>query len=61
MRVGPCFNRWSLQRGEAKQRELVGMTAVAESGVVEVSSYLTVVSSSEGPVAAEDATLETEE
>ena len=37
------------------------MTAVAESGVVEVSSYLTVVSSSEGPVAAEDATLETEE
>ena len=33
------------ERGEAKQNELVGMTAVAESGVVELSSYLTVVSS----------------
>ena len=39
-------NTWSLKRGEAKQSELVGMTAVAESGVVELSSYLPVVSSS---------------
>ena len=37
------------------------MMAVAESGAVDVASYLTVVSSSEGPAAAEDATLETEE
>ena len=51
MRVGPCF-RWSLKRGEARQTELVGMTAVAESGVLDTTSYMT---------AAKDATLETEE
>ena len=38
--------KWSRERGEAKQRELVDMTAVAETGVVDVSSYLTAVSSS---------------
>ena len=41
--------KWSLKRGEAKQMELVGMTAVAETNVVDVASYLTVA-------AAEDAT-----
>ena len=39
-------NSWSLKRGEAKQSELVGMTAVAESGAVELASYLTFVTSS---------------
>ena len=38
--------KWSLKRGEAKQSELVGMTAVAEVGVVEMSSYLSVAASS---------------
>ena len=53
---------WSLKRGEAKQTELVGMTAVAETGVVDATSYLTVASSSKGRAAAEDATsFETEE
>ena len=33
-------NSWSLKRGEAKQKELVGMMAVAESGIVNVSSFL---------------------
>ena len=56
MSVRPWFNRWSLKRGEARQKELVGMTAVAESGIVELSSYL-----SGGPAAAQDATFETEE
>ena len=60
MRVGPCFIRWSLKRGEARQRELVGMTAVA-SGVVDSSSYLSKFSSSESPAAAQDATVEAEE
>ena len=45
LHVGAAIS-WSRKRGEAKQSELVGMTAVAESGVVELSSYLTVVSSS---------------
>ena len=38
MRVGPYF-RWSLKRGEARQKELVGMTVVAEAGAVD-PSYL---------------------
>ena len=37
--------KWSRTRGEAKQSELVGMTAVAEAGAL-VSSYLTAASSS---------------
>ena len=37
--------KWSRKRGEAKQSELVGMTAVAEVGAL-VSSYLTAASSS---------------
>ena len=37
---------WSRKRGEAKQKELVGMTAVAESGVIDLSSALLVASSS---------------
>ena len=39
MRVGPYF-RWSLKRGEARQKELVGMTVVAEAGVVDPSSLI---------------------
>ena len=42
MRVLACF-RWSLKRGEARQVELVGMTAVAEAGVVDPLTLLTVV------------------
>ena len=56
--------KWSRERGESKQSELVGMTAVADSGDVDVASYLTsVTSSSKGPVAAEDdaTSFETEE
>ena len=49
--VGPCFKR-SLKRGEARQKELVGMTAVAEADVVDPFSYLAVV---------KDSTFETEE
>ena len=49
--VGPCF-RWSLKRGEARQRELVGMTAVSEAGVVDPLTLFAVV---------KDATFETEE
>ena len=39
-------------RGEAKQKELVGMTAVAESSIANVSSFLAdTQGSSEGPAA----------
>ena len=31
---------WSRARGEAKQRELVGMTAYAEVGDLDIASYL---------------------
>ena len=31
---------WSRTRGEAKQRELVDMTAYAEAGAINISSYL---------------------
>ena len=42
--------------GEAKQSELVGMTAVAETGTIAVTiatNYLTVASSSEGSMSFE--------
>ena len=32
--------KWSRTRGEAKQRELVDMTAYAEAGAINISSYL---------------------
>ena len=32
--------KWSRTRGEAKQRELVGMTAYAEAGAVDLSLYV---------------------
>ena len=35
---------WSLKRGEARQRELVGMTAVAEAAALDPSSLFAVVS-----------------
>ena len=50
--------KWSRTRGEAKQRELVGMTAYAEAGDLDLSSYLT-----SGPRmnSAEATSFETEE
>ena len=51
MRAGPWF-RWSLKRGEARQVELVGMTAVAEAAALDPSSLFAVV---------KDATFETED
>ena len=41
-----------MKQGEAWQRELAGMTAVAEAGVLDVASVIAVV---------QDATFETEE